>query len=58
VVEPGEQIMTEISRKFVLPSLRSYLECFGLETVHAASDDQGWFGVLLLRKGESDGDLA
>jgi len=58
VVEPGEQIMTEISRKFVLPSLRSYLECFGLETVHAATDHQGWFAVLLLRKGDTDGDVA
>jgi L-histidine N-alpha-methyltransferase len=58
VVEPGEQIMTEISRKFVLPSLRSYLECFGLETVHAATDDRRWFAVLLLRKGDTDGDLA
>jgi L-histidine N-alpha-methyltransferase len=58
VVEAGEQIMTEISRKFVLPSLRSYLECFGLETVHAATDEQQWFAVLLLRKGEADGDLA
>jgi L-histidine N-alpha-methyltransferase len=58
VVDAGEQIMTEISRKFVLPSLRSYLECFGLETVHAATDEQQWFAVLLLRKGEADGDLA
>jgi len=57
VVEPGEQIMTEISRKFVLPDLRSYLECFGLETLHAATDDRRWFAVLLLRKGETDGDL-
>jgi L-histidine N-alpha-methyltransferase len=58
IIEAGEQIMTEISRKFDLPSLRSYLECFGLETVHVATDDRGWFAVLLLRKGETDGDLA
>jgi L-histidine N-alpha-methyltransferase len=58
VLEAGEQIMTEISRKFVLPDLRSYLQCFGLETVYVATDERGWFGVLLLRKGESDGDLA
>lgn len=58
VLEPGAKIMTEISRKFVLDNLTSYLECFGLETVHVATDDRRWFAVLLLRKGESDGDLA
>jgi len=50
----GELVMTEISRKFVLPHLRQYLRCFELETVHVATDPDQWFAVLLLRKGESD----
>jgi L-histidine N-alpha-methyltransferase len=58
VLEAGEQIMTEISRKFDRPRLSSYLECFALETVHVATDEREWFAVLLLRKGETDGDLA
>jgi L-histidine N-alpha-methyltransferase len=58
VLEPGEQIMTEISRKFVLPRLKSYLECFDFETVHAATDDRRWCAVLLLRKGDTHGNDA
>jgi L-histidine N-alpha-methyltransferase len=58
VIGAGERIMTEISRKFVLADLRSYLQCFGLETVHVATDERGWFAVLLLRKGDADGDVA
>lgn len=54
----GSLVLTEISRKFVLDSLRAYLECFGFETVHAATDDRGWFGVLLLRRTEEPGDPA
>jgi L-histidine N-alpha-methyltransferase len=54
----GDRVMTEISRKFILGDLTRYLECFGLETVLAATDEHRWFGVLLLRKGESDGDLS
>jgi L-histidine N-alpha-methyltransferase len=50
----GELVMTEISRKFVLPHLRQYLQCFELETVHVATDPDQWFAVLLLRKSESD----
>jgi len=55
VIEAGEQVMTEISRKFVLPSLESYLRCFGLDLEHTATDDEGLFAVLLLRKGNQDG---
>lgn len=46
----GELVLTEISRKFVLEHLRAYLDCFGFETVHVATDDRGWFGVLLLQR--------
>jgi len=49
-IAAGELLMTEISRKFVLGNLRSYLGCLGFETVHSATDDRGWFGVLLLRR--------
>jgi len=48
----GSLVLTEISRKFVLENLRRYLDCFGFETVHTATDDRGWFGVLLLRRRE------
>jgi L-histidine N-alpha-methyltransferase len=56
-IAAGELVMTEISRKFVLSHLQDYLACFGLETVHVATDERQWFGVLLLRKKEhGDGD--
>jgi L-histidine N-alpha-methyltransferase len=54
-IPAGELIMTEISRKFVLANLRRYLDCLGFETVHTATDERGWFGVLLLRR-TGDGD--
>jgi L-histidine N-alpha-methyltransferase len=49
-IAAGDLVLTEISRKFVLGNLRAYLDCFGFETVHAATDEAGWFGVLLLRR--------
>jgi L-histidine N-alpha-methyltransferase len=52
----GDLVLTEISRKFVLDNLRAYLDCFGFETVHVATDDRGWFGVLLLRRRAAHGD--
>jgi L-histidine N-alpha-methyltransferase len=54
----GDLVLTEISRKFVLEHLRAYLDCFGFETVHAATDERGWFGVLLLRRRDDAGDGA
>jgi len=51
-IEPGELVMTEISRKYSLPNLTEYLRCFGLATAHTATDDQRRFAVLLLQKGE------
>ena len=49
-IPEGEQVMTEVSRKFVLPRLTAYLACFGFHLVRAFTDDQQWFAVLLLRK--------
>jgi L-histidine N-alpha-methyltransferase len=46
----GEPIMTEISRKFVLPELVRYLSAFDLETRETFSDDRHGFAVLLLER--------
>jgi L-histidine N-alpha-methyltransferase len=46
----GDEIMIEISRKFVLDDLQRFLSAFGLETVEAYTDDRGWFAELLLRR--------
>jgi L-histidine N-alpha-methyltransferase len=46
----GEPIMTEISRKFVLPELVRYLAAFGLEARETFTDDRQWFAVLLLQR--------
>lgn len=47
----GEQVMTEISRKFVVRDLTRYLACFGLETERVWTDEREWFAVILVRKG-------
>ena len=49
-IREGEQVMTEISRKFVLPRLTAYLACFGFRLVRAYTDDREWFAVLLFQK--------
>jgi L-histidine N-alpha-methyltransferase len=49
-VESGERVMTEISRKFDLPDLATYLSTFGLETVRSFTDAKGWYAVILLRR--------
>lgn len=49
-IRAGEQVMTEISRKFILPRLTAYLACFGFRLVRAFTDDREWFAVLLLTK--------
>ncbi|GBD32597.1 MAG: histidine N-alpha-methyltransferase [Gemmatimonadales bacterium] len=46
----GEQVMVEISRKFVIEDLTRYLGCFGLETRAVFTDERRWFAVLLLQK--------
>ncbi len=47
-----EMVMIEISRKFVLDDLRRFVRYFGFEVRRAFTDDNQWFGVLLLQKGE------
>jgi len=49
-ISAGEQVMTEVSRKFVLPRLTAYLACFGFRLVRAFTDERQWFAVLLLQK--------
>jgi L-histidine Nalpha-methyltransferase len=51
-LEPGERVMTEISRKFEVAELRTYLSVFGLETVHTFTDPRRWYALLLLRRGK------
>lgn len=48
----GDMVMTEVSRKFDLERLESYLECFGLATRAVYTDPRRWFGVLLLQRRE------
>jgi L-histidine N-alpha-methyltransferase len=50
-ISEGEHIMTEVSRKFVLSRLTTYLGCFGFRLVRAFTDERQWFAVLLLQKG-------
>ncbi len=50
-IPEGEQVMTEVSRKFVLPRLTAYLACFGFRLVRAFTDERQWYAVLLLQKG-------
>jgi L-histidine N-alpha-methyltransferase len=49
-IDAGEQVMTEISRKFVVPRLIAYLDCLGFRLVRVFTDERQWFAVLLLRK--------
>jgi L-histidine N-alpha-methyltransferase len=45
--EIGEKLLTEISRKFDLETLRSQLESHKLKTIEICTDPQKWFGLLL-----------
>lgn len=49
-ISEGEHVMTEVSRKFVVPRLTAYLTCFGFRLVRAFTDERQWYAVLLLRK--------
>lgn len=49
-VEAGEQILTEISRKFVLPHFAEFVRCFDFAVRETYTDDQRWFAVLLLQR--------
>jgi dimethylhistidine N-methyltransferase len=44
---PGETILTEISRKFDLELMESYLAAKGLKTVHVWHDPNKWFALFL-----------
>ncbi|WP_187171550.1 L-histidine N(alpha)-methyltransferase, partial [Enterococcus faecium] len=46
-LKPGEGILTEISRKFDLEKMGSYLSDRNLNLIHAYTDPQQWFGLLL-----------
>lgn len=49
-IRQGEQVMTEISRKFVVPRLTAYLRCFGFRLARTFTDERQWFAVLLLQR--------
>lgn len=46
----GERVMLEISRKFRLPEVIANLSSYGLQPVRTYTEEQGWFGLLLLKK--------
>ena len=45
--EPGETILTEISRKFALNTIQQELQQRGLKPVQVWTDSKQWFGLLL-----------
>ncbi len=49
-IAAGDQVMIEISRKFRLDDLPRFLERFGLRLRRVFTDEQEWFGVLLLEQ--------
>jgi L-histidine Nalpha-methyltransferase len=49
-VAAGEQIQTEVSRKFRLEEISPWLSAFGLATREIFSDERGWFALALLQK--------
>ncbi|HEY9768283.1 MAG TPA: L-histidine N(alpha)-methyltransferase [Coleofasciculaceae cyanobacterium] len=48
-LKQGERILTEISRKFNLEKMGSYLGNLNLNLIHAYTDPQQWFGLLLCK---------
>ena len=49
-IAAGEQVMVEISRKFVLENLAMYLSVLGFELQDVFTDEREWFAVLLLKR--------
>ena len=49
-VEAGEKVLLEVSRKFRLPTLTADLARFGFRVRQAFTDDDQWFGLLLLQR--------
>ena len=48
-INQGEKILTEISRKFNLEQMKRYLSQYNLNLIQAYTDEQKWFGLLLLQ---------
>lgn len=46
----GERILTEISRKFTVPSLTNLLETAGFALVENYQPEDGWYSLVLARK--------
>lgn len=51
-IRRGERILLEISRKFRLDRVQEKLAGYGLNTIKTYTDDQNWFGLMLLEKGD------
>ena len=49
-IAAGEEIHTEISRKFRVAELTRLLASFGLETLNVFTDERRWFALLLLQR--------
>jgi len=49
-IAAGEEIRTEVSRKFRIAELTRRLASFGLETLNVFTDDRRWFALLLLQR--------
>lgn len=49
-IEAGESVLLEVSRKFVVEDLVTYVSGFGFETVQVFTDEQKRFADLLLQK--------
>lgn len=49
-INAGEEIITEICRKFEVEALQRYLECFDLSVERTYTDQRSWFALLLLQK--------
>lgn len=49
-IEAGEEILTEISRKFLIETLLPGLEMLGFRARQAFTDEHKWFSLLLLEK--------
>lgn len=49
-LEAGEKILTEISRKFAIPTLEQDLRCKGLTPIKTWTDPQQWFGMILCQQ--------
>ncbi len=52
VINRGEKILLEISRKFNLTNVQDKLAGYGLNPIRTFTDEQNWFGLILLEKGD------